>query len=537
MILRYWHTLAPLLPVQLSTRISACFIDRRPRHISDVAVRKGDRSWRNQEWRSTPAGANDELTFLNRSYNIAAADIWNATQVPLLWLYNLHYFDDLTAVGAPRRRHLQRVLIHRWLSEHPAGARPGWDPYPTSLRLVNWIKTAWADDAEGRAMFTPDVLDSMATQADWLGRHVEHHLQANHLWANAKALTFAGACFTGRHAGDWLKQGTDLALRELAEQILPDGGHYERSPMYHAIVLEDVLDLIQLSQVTPGVLPDRLVERLHEVAPRMLRWLRVMSHPDGDVSFFNDAAFDVAPKLADLESYAHTLHVSMPFDAIAPVEWLKDSGYVRLTQGPAVAICDVAPIAPDYQPGHTHADTLSFEMSLHGRRAIVNSGTSTYERNNLRAWQRSTAAHNTVAVEGRNSSDVWAAFRVGKRARVRDVSVGEGTDGVWATGTHDGYSTWRRPLLHTRRWQLTPTTLTVTDHLSSPDREAEASLYLAPGITLGQDLQVHVTAPQGVAVTPAEWYPAFGRAEQNVRLRAPLHVGRLTTTITWAKAH
>ena len=531
----YWHTLVPLRPVQLWTRISRRFADGRPRRVASHALRQPGRGWRNPQWPRSPASANDEFTFLNLSQNITAVDIWTRSQIPLLWLYNLHYFDDLTAIDGPRRRHRQRALIHRWLHEHPAGARPGWDPYPTSLRLVNWIKTAWADDADGRTMFTLDVLDNMATQSDWLSRHVEHHLQANHLWANAKALTFAGAFFIGRDAGSWLKQGADLATRELDEQILPDGGHYERSPMYHAIVLDDVLDLIQLAQVTPRVLPERLVEKLYEVAPRMLRWLRVKSHPDGDLSFFNDAAFDIAPKLAVLEAYADALHVPVPSDTIAPIEWLKESGYVRLTQGPAVAICDIAPIAPDYQPGHTHADTLSFELSLHGRRAIVNSGTSTYERNDLRAWQRATAAHNTVVVDGRNSSDVWAAFRVGKRARILNVEAGESAESVWASGTHDGYSTWRKPLLHTRRWQLTPAMLRVSDQLSNGCQDAEAMFHLAPGITLGHELHIGVDSQLGVTEEPGEWYPAFGRMEPNVRLRAPLHEGRLTTTIAWQR--
>src|SRR5690606_13087772 len=123
------------------------------------------------------------------------------------------------------------------------------------------------------------AVHSLAMQARYLRRRLEIHLLGNHLWANAKALVFAGAFFTGDESAGWLHKGAALIGRELDEQILPDGGHFERSPMYHAIVLEDVLDLLQLDRAFPRVLPAALVARLRGVVGPMLRWLRVMTHP------------------------------------------------------------------------------------------------------------------------------------------------------------------------------------------------------------------------------------------------------------------
>ena len=84
-----------------------------------------------------------------------------------------------------------------------------------------------------------------------------------------------------------------------------------------------------------------------------------------------------------------------------------------------MALLDVAPVGPDYLPGHAHADTLSFELSLFGQRVLVNSGTSQYEAGPERSRQRGTAAHNTVIVDGHDSSEVWAGFRVARRASSR----------------------------------------------------------------------------------------------------------------------
>ena len=95
----------------------------------------------------------------------------------------------------------------------------------------------------------------------------------------------------------------------------------------------------------------------------------------------------------------------------------------RICKGEAVLLIDVAPIGPDYLPGHAHADTLSYELSLYGKRVLVNSGTSRYGSGPKRDWERSTAAHNTVEVDGQSSSETWSGFRVARRAYPFDVLV------------------------------------------------------------------------------------------------------------------
>ena len=172
---------------------------------------------------------------------------WQRADLEKLWLYNLHYFDDLRARDAAGRRAEQRALLERWVRENPPGMGVGWEPYPCSLRIVNWIKWALAGGELG-----PALEQSLALQAEHLSRHVEHHLQGNHLLANAKGLAFAGLFFSGAAAQRWLAAAVALLERQLPEQILADGGHCERSPMYHALVLEDLLDLINLSHLTRG---------------------------------------------------------------------------------------------------------------------------------------------------------------------------------------------------------------------------------------------------------------------------------------------
>ena len=79
--------------------------------------------------------------------------------------------------------------------------------------------------------------------------------------------------------------------------------------------------------------------------------------------------------------------------------------------------------------GHGHADVLSLEVSLDGRRLVTNGGTSSYANDAVRDDERSTSAHATVEIDGYSSSEVWASFRVGRRAHPFDVSAAA-EDGV-----------------------------------------------------------------------------------------------------------
>ncbi len=236
-----------------------------------------------------------QFRFLNEEHTLG--DIgWDNLSVERLWRYNLHYFDDLNASSAAGRATQHRELVTRWIGENPPGKGTGWEPYPTSLRIVNWVK--WfvgGTRAEAR------WVHSLAVQARWICKRLECHLLGNHLLANAKALVFAGCFFEGPEAEDWVSRGLAILERELHEQILADGGHFERSPMYHALVLEDVLDLLAIigarAPVTSAV--RRLEPGLREIAPRMLRWLHAMMHPDGTLGLFNDTAEGIAPPASE----------------------------------------------------------------------------------------------------------------------------------------------------------------------------------------------------------------------------------------------
>ena len=62
-----------------------------------------------------------------------------------------------------------------------------------------------------------------------------------------------GRTSRGDEANSWLRPGLAILEGEIAEQILADGGHFELSPMYHALILEDLIDLVQLAAIIPDL--------------------------------------------------------------------------------------------------------------------------------------------------------------------------------------------------------------------------------------------------------------------------------------------
>lgn len=533
----YFHTLRYLRPTQILARVW--------RHVRKPRVELGPAPGRRPPpaTYTTPVSGVptligvDTFRFLNVERRCVVPADWHPSDVSRLWRYHLHYFDDLNADGSETRADWHRHLLERWVRENPPGQVDSWEPYPLSRRIVNWVK--WA--MRGNTL-PPDCHTSLAVQARWLSRCLEYALLGNHLLANAKALIHAGMYFEGTEAERWYRRGLGIILRQLREQVLADGGHFERSTMYHAQVLEDLLDLINLLRAYGREVPAELHQR---VAP-MSRWLHLMSHPDGEIAFFNDAAFDGAPRPAELDAYAGRLGLCPARSDDASVIVLESSGYARLAAGAAWLLCDCAPIGPDYLPGHAHADTLSFELSLASRRVFVNSGTSLYEVGDERMRQRGTAAHNSLVVDGQDSSEVWGGFRVARRAhaRLRHASTGIPAE---LEGSHDGYRRLPGSNEHVRRWVLDARSLQIHDQVSGRFTSARAVFHLHPEVRVhrrgsaelqlslpdGAKVQVMFAGAASVEVRDGQWHPRFGVDVPNLCLVAELSGPDLTTRVCW----
>ncbi len=453
--------------------------------------------------------------FLNSEKEFGSPIDWKAAGISSLWRYHLHYFDYLHQEGLDRSAGFK--LVKDWIDGNPASENgPGWEPYPTSLRLVNWIKFFSIDDR-----VLEEFCRSMVLQVVNLQNRIEYHLLGNHLWANGKALWFAGI-FLGL---DWIAdRGRAIVSEELGKQFLPDGGHFELSPMYHSIVLEDLLDLVNLCRSHGGRPEAILLPVVEEAARKSLAWLEGLIDERGQIPLLNDSAQKAAPSYEALRSYARRLGVADAIhreDELYMCGWRGRnlSGYLVLKKDPFRLVFDSARLGPDHLPGHAHCDMLSVLLDFEGKSVWTDTGVFEYEEGDRRLYSRGTSAHNTVVIDGLEQAEIWKSFRVGRRGWPKGFRITEGGFEC----SHTGFALWKRGLRHTRSIRLGEGTVEIIDRVDGVGKHSYRSFFhFHPGVNIVRtgngyrvDQRLSIT-PVGARslLTASEYYPEFGRIEE-----------------------
>ena len=207
-------------------------------------------------------------------------------------------------------------------------------------------------------------------------------------------------------------------------------------------------------------------------------------------------------------------------------------GYSRVSVGEAIILVDRAAVGPDYLPGHAHADTLSFELSLFGQRVIVNSGTSVYGTGPERQRQRGTTAHSTVVIDNQDSSEVWGGFRVARRARVLQKQTSRENGIILLSACHDGYRRLKGKPKHHRSWHLADGSLVIYDRVTgNGNHSVELVLPLHPNIAVefddayhitlyvkNQSIQVRFEGKGDLRIEKSSYHPEFGLSIENQKL-------------------
>lgn len=361
---------------------------------------------------------NNEFNFLNIKHDFSNNINWNLKSYGKLWTYNLNYFDFLNQNKINVDNGI--ILILDYIKKDSLLIE-GKEPYPISLRGINWIKFLSENDIKNL-----EINIILYNHYKILFQNLEFHLLGNHLLENGFSLLFGAYYFQNNK---FYKKSKKLLYSQLNEQILSDGAHFELSPMYHQIILNRLLDCIFLIQNNSWINDQNLLIFLKNKAEKMLSYLNTITYGNGDIPMVNDSSFNIAPKSIDLFNYGKKLNLSYGLSN------LSDSGYRKIIKKKYELFIDIGNIGPKYQSGHSHADTFNFELVFNNKPIIVDRGTSTYENNITRNEERGSKSHNTVTVENKNQSDVWGAFRVGKRAKVTHVKFDENI----CSAKHDGY--------------------------------------------------------------------------------------------------
>lgn len=421
----------------------------------------------------------NEFVFLNNRKSFGKTIDWSTNEFPRLWRFNLHYFHVVFSLLIQKASGLEDSAIETfsrladsWINDNQRLRGDGWHPYTLSLRIVNWSHALLSGLVE--PAFKDKFCASLYSQARFLYHDLEMDIRGNHLLENLRALIFAGCLFDGQEAQTWLNKGLALLEKETKEQILLDGGHFERCPSYHLVMAKNYLETCLWLRRNGVDVPTWLDEALR----RMLEFCRVVIPKDGLEPLLKDSAWDASPETFDILSagalyfqderykmvnqfslYGYLLFGEEGFRQfkdwdVSQESWgtwlLQENGYQIVRTPTSFFIMDVGYVCPPYLPGHAHADMFTYELHINGQRVVVDSGVYEYQKGEWRDFFRSTRAHNTIVVEEINQSEVWSSFRVAQRAMPTVHSSIQLDDYSIIQASHDGYNRLKTPVTHRR---------------------------------------------------------------------------------------
>jgi len=418
--------------------------------------------WRNRiDYENSYFKKKNSFIFLNISHSFSNKINWNFNQFGKLWTYNLNYFDFLNQENISKETGLR--LIQNFV-KNDALLKDGKEPYPISLRGINWVKFLSNNQVKDQL-----INNTLYFHYCILFKNLEYHLLGNHLLENAFSLLFGAYYFQDDKLYNKSKY---LLISELNEQVLKDGAHFELSPMYHQIILSRLLDSVQLIKLNKAWKKNDLISFLEQKASLMISWLQNITFRNGKIPMVNDATYNIAPSSKQLFTYAKNLGI------LNQKISLSDSGYRKINSNNYELLIDIGKVGPSYQPGHAHSDTFNFELIKEGNPIFVDTGISTYEKNLKRQEQRSTHSHNTVKIGSKEQTQVWGGFRVAKRAKITHLV--EKPNLIKAS--HDGYLC--DGYKHTRSFLWGEKYLILKDKINkSTSNKAKAYFHLHSSIT------------------------------------------------------
>ena len=332
------------------------------------------------------------------------------------------WLRDLRALNTDNARLRARALVGEWLQRPPNDATAR-SPDVIGARVAAWLMhydffAASADDGFRQRLMARVVIDGRSLMALLpSGTHDHRTMTAfKGLLACAVALPEQSAL---------LARYMRFITAEIGRQMLLDGCQPERSPMAHLVVLRELAEmraLMQTGQIAP---PLQLAAALDRMAPA----LRALRHADGGLALFNGSQEE------DPAHIDQVLVQAARGRAVQPA--LPEGGFIRLQVGRSLLFVDAGPPPPPGYDMLAQAGTLSFELSVGRERLIVNCGASIAP-----GWQeavRTTAAHSTLAIGDRSSSDLVEGGGISRRPAHVEIDHKQSGEAHWLELNHDGY--------------------------------------------------------------------------------------------------
>ncbi|MBV9401771.1 MAG: alginate lyase family protein [Bryobacterales bacterium] len=375
--------------------------------------------------------------------------------------------------------------LNGWIGQNPLGIGINWQSsLEIAMRTISWLWTLFLL-LDSKALNEPvaqSIGGSLFAQLEHVHRYTSRYSSPNtHLIGEAAALFIAGLTFSDlERPAMWLRQGAAVLAEEARTQILDDGVYGELSTYYHRYALEFYEQAFALAQRNGFDFPNVVTQKIEA----MRGFLACMTRSDGTIPLIGD---DDGGRAGWFGRTSFSLSSKAGQAEACPTCVFPNGGYAVQRSEHDHLVFDFGGLGM-LNGGHAHADSLSITLFSRGRELLVDPGTYVYNcAPQWREYFRSTAAHNTVTIDGLNQAETSGTFRWSSswNARLCLHVAGESTE--YLEAEHDAYQArlgivHRRRLLHVRGeyW-------VVVDDFSGRGRhEYEFAFHLGPEVELSR---------------------------------------------------
>ncbi len=421
-------------------------------------------------------------------------DVSAVGDVKYIWELNrLHHLVSLALAYVWTEKTAYWEIIeqhsHSWVEQHPFMVGLNWkSPLEAGIRLISWALVAWLtmDDTRSRDFFRHTLRETIYAHQYFIRTFYAKHSSANnHLIGEMAGLYIGAVCWPWfRESSAWRAFAREQLIQAITMQVGEDGVGKELATEYQLFILEFFLLAGALGHAVGDTFPPSYWQRMQDMA----EFLEGVSDREGHLPLFGDGdSGQVISEYAPVQQRTQSLLTILRPTAARPAElalsdlraqlllWGKapynlpiqpalhspawaypQGGYYALGADRGgdremLVVVDAGAFGLPPLYAHGHADALSFWLSYRGQEFLVDPGTFTYYADETwRAYFRSTAAHNTIRIDGEDQSVAGGRF-LWRQVTHGDVQRHESqATYVEVEGVHEGYRRLSDPVVHRR---------------------------------------------------------------------------------------
>lgn len=343
---------------------------------------------------------------------------------PARHVHRFQWLADLEASELGTGPTVARELTALWIEVHGRWNGLSWAPDILADRLGLWLHQAPFLLTNSDDIFKDAFFVALHAQVLHLRRLIRLGAVDNDVF-DADKVDILYALMFDEPSRQLVGAQTRLA-KQLEDKILPDGGHWSRNPGSHLMALKNLIDIREALTTMGHGTPVWLQTAIDRMTPM----LRTFCHGDGRLCLFNGSGFvskNLVARVLDVAGAKGKAIVNAPH-----------SGIQRLSAGQTIIIMDIG--VPDHGSQGESAGTLAFEFSSGRRQVVVNCGMPSPASPTLVEICRGSAAHSTLILAERNSSEIVGPLAMGQRRANRiDSSRQEIDKNILVEAEHEGY--------------------------------------------------------------------------------------------------